>query len=94
MIWLGDNVYADTEDEGEMRRAYSSNMFVMRHAVLKMATINGAQALGRDASVGSLVPGKDANLAIVALTEEDPEDPPHHLLFHSDSKVVARRKWR
>jgi 5-methylthioadenosine/S-adenosylhomocysteine deaminase len=37
--------------------------------VLRMATLNGAIALGLDARIGSLVPGKDADLCAVQLAD-------------------------
>jgi 5-methylthioadenosine/S-adenosylhomocysteine deaminase len=37
--------------------------------VLRMATLNGAVALGLDARIGSLVPGKDADLCAVQLAD-------------------------
>jgi 5-methylthioadenosine/S-adenosylhomocysteine deaminase len=36
---------------------------------LELATLGGARALGLDGEVGSLVPGKRADLAVVALTD-------------------------
>lgn len=37
------------------------------HKVLRMATLNGAQALGLDGEVGSLIPGKQADLCAIDL---------------------------
>ena len=59
-----------------------------RDVVLQLGTINGARALGRDHEIGSMEPGKYANLAVVALPDRDAADP-HELLFDSDQPVVA-----
>ena len=53
-----------------------------------MGTINGARALGREADLGSLSPGKRADLAIVALPDRSAADP-HELLFDPAAAVVA-----
>ena len=56
--------------------------------VLKLGTLNAARALGVDAWVGSLSPGKCANLAVIALADIYARDP-HELLLHSSGSVVA-----
>ena len=54
-----------------------------------MGTLGGAKALGRGKQLGSLEPGKQADLAIVALPDRDAADP-HELLFDSEEPVVGR----
>jgi aminodeoxyfutalosine deaminase len=55
--------------------------------VLKLGTLQGAKALGRDREIGSLEAGKYANLAIVPLPKHD-EGNPYQLLFDSDQPVA------
>jgi cytosine/adenosine deaminase-related metal-dependent hydrolase len=54
--------------------------------VLALGTLRGAEALGQADRIGSLVPGKFADLAIVALPDRDARDP-HELLFDSSLPV-------
>jgi cytosine/adenosine deaminase-related metal-dependent hydrolase len=56
--------------------------------LLLMGTLLGAWALRLDEEVGSLAPGKAADLAIVALPDRDDADP-YRLLFRSDRPVLA-----
>ena len=53
------------------------------HAVLRMATLDGARALGLDEEIGSLVPGKSADLVAVNLAT--PETVP---VYHPLSQLV------
>jgi cytosine/adenosine deaminase-related metal-dependent hydrolase len=48
--------------------------------IVQMATINGARALGREREIGSLAPGKRADLTIVHLPDSK-GDEPYELLF-------------
>ncbi len=65
-------------------------------ALLWMATLSGAEALGWDDTTGSLTPDKSADLVVLPLPDEEPEDP-HRLIFESDravSRVLFRGQWR
>jgi 5-methylthioadenosine/S-adenosylhomocysteine deaminase len=62
------------------------------HAALRAATLGGAQALGIAAATGSIVPGKAADLAAVAL--RGPElapcyDPVSHLVYAAGREQVT-----
>jgi cytosine/adenosine deaminase-related metal-dependent hydrolase len=65
-------------------------------ALLRMATISGAAALGWADVTGTLTPGKSADLVVLPLPDRDADDP-HRLLFESDAAVSAvmfRGRWR
>jgi cytosine/adenosine deaminase-related metal-dependent hydrolase len=72
----------------EIRFVAERHPTLARNVVLQLGTINGARALGRDQEIGSLEPGKYANLAVVALPDHDAADP-HELLFDFDGPVLA-----
>ena len=56
--------------------------------VLQLGTLRAAAAvLGREQAMGSLEPGKIANMAVVALPEPVAADP-YELLFDSDLPIV------
>ena len=62
------------------------------HQALAAATLHGARALGLDAAVGSLVPGKFADLCAVSF--EEPElspcyDPESHLVYAAGRAQVS-----
>jgi 5-methylthioadenosine/S-adenosylhomocysteine deaminase len=64
-----------------------------RHGVrldvaLELGTLAGAEALGRQQQIGSLEPGKQADLCAVALPCEEAADP-HELVLCFDGLVVA-----
>jgi len=65
---------------------------VPAHTALEMATLSGARALGLDAKIGSIVPGKRADLA--ALDFSAPElspvfDPVSHLVYCAGREHVS-----
>jgi cytosine/adenosine deaminase-related metal-dependent hydrolase len=90
-VALGSDSRASAPDLSllaEMRFVAGRHPQLGRDVVLQLGTINGARALGRDREVGSLAPGKYANLAVVALPDRDAADP-HELLFDSEEPVVG-----
>ncbi len=72
----------------EMRFAARRHPNVPRDALLRLATLDGAKALGLAADRGSIEPGKRAELTIVSLTDRDAVDP-HSLLFDSTAPSSA-----
>ena len=72
----------------EMRFVARRHPGVRLDTILRMGTLYGASALGREEEIGSLSPGKRADLAIVALPERDAADP-HELIFDSTEPVVG-----
>jgi len=71
-----------------MRTVAKRHPDVAGDVVLQLGTLNAARALGRAAEIGSLEPGKHANLAVVALPPHDAADP-HQLLLDGNEPVVA-----
>lgn len=62
------------------------------HAVLAAATIGGARALGLDSAIGSLLPGKAADLCAVRLDEwllQPRFDPASHLVYVAGREQVT-----
>jgi 5-methylthioadenosine/S-adenosylhomocysteine deaminase len=62
------------------------------HQVLAMATLNGARALGWDAEIGSLVPGKSADFVAVDLSSLELSpcyDPLSHLVYAASRRDVT-----
>jgi cytosine/adenosine deaminase-related metal-dependent hydrolase len=90
-IALGTDSRASNPDLSllsELRHVYLQHGDVMPEEVLRLGTVRGARALGREYEVGTLAPGKRADLAVVPLPDEDAADP-HALLFESDFAVAT-----
>ena len=65
------------------------------HTILKMATLNGAKALGIDADVGSLLPGKWADITAVCLDtlETQPVYNPVSQLVYASGREQVTDVW-
>ncbi|MEK6247410.1 MAG: amidohydrolase family protein [Planctomycetales bacterium] len=72
----------------EMRHVASRYPHVPLDSILAMGTTNGAKALGRGHSIGSILPGYRADLALVRLPDEADTDP-YELLLHREGPVVG-----
>lgn len=72
----------------EMRFVASHFPQLSGEAIVRLGTLSGAEALGMEETCGSLVPGKLANLAIIALPESAADDP-HDLVLGASRRCVA-----
>ncbi|MBN2475242.1 MAG: amidohydrolase family protein [Pirellulales bacterium] len=91
LVALGTDSRASSPDLGmlgELRFAAGRHPDVGRDVILRLATLDAAKALGRPQDMGSLEPGKYANLAVVRLPQRTAADP-HELLFESEEPVVG-----
>jgi len=92
-VALGTDSRASSPDLNffeEVRAASRKHPGVPRHAILRLATLGGAGALGRDHELGTIEPGKRADLTAVALAPEA-DGEPYELLFEAGVEVV--RRW-
>jgi cytosine/adenosine deaminase-related metal-dependent hydrolase len=78
----------DLDSLGEARFVHARCPELPGRALLRMATLSGAEALGFGDVTGSLSPGKSADFAIVALPPRGAADP-HEEIFDSDLPVIA-----
>lgn len=69
------------------------NRFVTAHEALETATLGGAKALGLDSLIGTLEPGKQADIAVISL-DHQAQQPIHEieatLVFSSNGRDVIR----
>ena len=87
---VASNNRIDLLDEARMaallqRAAHASPSALPAPELLRLCTVDGARALGLDAMVGTLEPGKDADLCAVSLagSHVQPVHDPVTALFHS-----------
>jgi cytosine/adenosine deaminase-related metal-dependent hydrolase len=92
-VALGTDSRASSPDLdllAEMRAASDKHATVPRETILRLTTLGGAAALGRAREIGTIEPGKLADLTAVSLPP-GAEGEPHDLLFESGGEVV--RRW-
>lgn len=92
-VALGTDSRASSPDLSllsEIRYLAHSRPDIPPQTVLRMATLGGAIALGREQEVGTLEVGKQPNFCIVPLPDRHASDP-HHLLF--DQNAAVRSTW-
>jgi cytosine/adenosine deaminase-related metal-dependent hydrolase len=106
MLRCGVNVALGTDSRAsnpdlsileEMRFVYRHHKNVDPSDILRMGTINGAQALGLDDETGTIEVGKRADFTVVELPEEA-EGAPYQQLFGLSAKTSVRcwiggREW-
>lgn len=71
----------------EMQFVAETYSEIPREKVLEMGTLSAAAALGLDRDLGSLMPGKQADLCIVSLPSREAE--PHDLVFDGRAGIHA-----
>ena len=90
-VALGTDSRASSPDLSllaEMRHVARTFPALSRATILELGTLGGARAFGRDVEIGTLVPGKWANLAAIRLPD-DPQGDPYELLLEGDGDVAS-----
>jgi cytosine/adenosine deaminase-related metal-dependent hydrolase len=91
IVCLGTDGLASSPSLGvldEVRFLHARDPSLSGPLLLTMSTLFGAWALRLEEVVGTLTPGKRADLAVVALPDRDASDP-HELILEGDGTVVA-----
>jgi len=82
-VCIGTDSLASTDSLSvldELRFLRAEDGTIRNERLLRMGTIAGARALGLDAQVGSLEPGKRADLAVLPLSEPGTSEPAEDVL--------------
>jgi aminodeoxyfutalosine deaminase len=89
-VALGTDSLASNPDLNllaEARFLHERHPAISGAAIIRMATLSGAEALGWEHETGSLTPGKSADLVVVPL--EGDRDDPHEQILRSSFQVSA-----
>jgi aminodeoxyfutalosine deaminase len=96
-IALGTDSLASNPDLdvlAEARFIHERDPDVPGDQLLRMATLNGAEALGFGRVTGSLEAGKSADLLVIALPDNERGDPHRLLLMQKSADGARRTMWR
>jgi aminodeoxyfutalosine deaminase len=94
-VALGTDSLASNPDldvQAEARFAHERYPQVSGAALLRMATLSGAETLGWEQETGSITPGKSADMVVLPLPAEEAHDP--HLLIFDSTMPVQAVIWR
>lgn len=97
-VAVGTDSRASNPDLGvwnELQHLHRRFPDVPQAELLRLGTLNGARALGRDKLTGSLLVGKSADVAVISLPDATATDP-HPLLFRPAGrpvKTMSRGVW-
>jgi len=87
------DLFGELETAAMLAKAVASDAEALSaHKALKMATLDGAKALGKDGLLGSLVTGKQADLIAVDLSDpfiQPVYDPASHLVYSNHGRQVT-----
>ena len=90
------NLFGEMRSAALLGKALANDATVLpAHRVLRMATLNGARALGLDSQIGSLMPGKWADLIAVDLgtLEAEPVYNPVSQLVYATGRHQVSDVW-
>lgn len=77
----------------EMQHISRAHPNVDPHEILRMGTLAGAEALGRDAEAGSITVGKRADLVAIRLTSESVGSPTQLLAALLATRIAPTSVW-
>ena len=87
------DLFQEMRHAGLLAKVGSGDAAVLgAHELLRMATLNGAAALGLEDRIGSIVPGKAADLCAIRLDTPETRpcyDPASHLVYAAGREQVS-----
>lgn len=82
------DLLAEARFADAVHRVAGSDLQLLARELLSLMTIDAAHAIGREDSIGSLEPGKRADLAVFTFDKNEPDAPdPHELLLRGNVRL-------